>query len=390
MYIISNDYKIKLNQLFNIDCDDLCLLKVKYYDFNNKVQNGEIICNKIIYNDLEEIFKELYNNKYQIEKIKLIDEYNYNDILSMEDDNTSCFNYRKILGTDKLSMHSYGLAIDINPLYNPYILEDNSILPSNGREYADRKKAFKHKIDENDLCYKLFIEHGFIWGGNWEYPDYQHFERRKNVNQDKYIYSELLSKHLDIINLFTKKPFNFRKNIVPIEIINENYSVIEKDCNYKFRKIIKPIQTHTNKVEIVTESNIEILKMKIESTTKQIDKYVMLRDNIKNDLQEGFINEDEYWEYSNEYSIEIKKMKSIHKELVEKLNKVDLSTEGNKDWMNKFKELKYIEKLDKTIIDELIEDIVIDDDRNIKIIFKYEDKYFEALDFINKQKCDIM
>lgn len=257
MYIISNDYKIKLKQLFNIDCDDLCLLKVKYYDFNNKVQNGEIICNKIIYNDLEEIFKELYNNKYQIEKIKLIDEYNYNDILSMEDDNTSCFNYRKILGTDKLSMHSYGLAIDINPLYNPYILEDNSILPSNGREYADRKKAFKHKIDENDLCYKLFIEHGFIWGGNWEYPDYQHFERRKNVNQDKYIYSELLSKHLDIINLFTKKPFNFRKNIVPIEIINENYSVIEKDCNYKFRKIIKPIQNHTNKVEIVTESNIE-------------------------------------------------------------------------------------------------------------------------------------
>lgn len=77
------------------------------------------------------------------------------------------------------------------------------------------------------------------------------------MNQDKYIYSELLSKHLDIINLFTKKPFNFRKNIVPIEIINENYSVIEKDCNYKFRKIIKPIQTHTNKVEIVTESNIE-------------------------------------------------------------------------------------------------------------------------------------
>ena len=159
-----------------------------------------------------------------------------------------------------------------------------------------------------------------------------------------------------------------------------------------FKNIITELDKKINDIIMLRDKDydIEILKMKIESTTKQIDKYVMLRDNIKNDLQEGFINEDEYWEYSNEYSIEIKKMKSIHKELVEKLNKVDLSTEGNKDWMNKFKELKYIEKLDKTIIDELIEDIVIDDDRNIKIIFKYEDKYFEALDFINKQKCDIM
>ena len=60
------------------------------------------------------------------------------------------------------------------------------------------------------------------------------------------------------------------------------------------------------------------------------------------------------------------------------------------DWMNIFKKKEKINELNRLLIDELIEDIVVSEDGNIKVIFKYEDKYFEALDFINKQKYDII
>ena len=116
----------------------------------------------------------------------------------------------------------------------------------------------------------------------------------------------------------------------------------------------------------------------------------MLRDNIQNDLKDGYITEDEYWEYRDEYSKEINHLKKLQKELNDKVNELDLNANANKKWMNDFTNLDYIEKLEKKIIDDLIEDIVIDNEGNIRIIFKCEDKYFEALDFINKEKCDII
>jgi hypothetical protein len=165
-----------------ISYDDLAYLHVLYYDFDNNIQEGELICNKEIAQDLLEIFGELYNNQYQIEKIHLVDDYNADDEASMADNNTSCFNYRVISGTDRISNHSYGKAIDINPLYNPYVTNRNgteNISPSNATAYADRTANFDHKIDTEDLCYKLFIQHGFTWGGDWKNSkDYQHFEKK--------------------------------------------------------------------------------------------------------------------------------------------------------------------------------------------------------------------
>lgn len=167
-----------------ISYDDLRYLNVLYYDFNGEVQTGELICHKGIAQDLVEIFYELYLNEYQIEKIRLIDEYGGDDTASMSDNNTSCFNYRVVDGTDNLSKHALGCAIDINPFYNPYIVfpKDGSgetyISPQGSEAYADRSQAFPYKIDENDLCYKLFKAHGFVWGGNWNScKDYQHFQK---------------------------------------------------------------------------------------------------------------------------------------------------------------------------------------------------------------------
>lgn len=167
-----------------ISYEDLRYMNILYYDFNGDVQTGELICNKAIAEDLIEIFYELYENEYQIESVRLIDDYNGDDTASMEANNTSCFNYRPVEGTSSLSKHALGCAIDINPFYNPYVVFNKGkagetyISPAGSEIYADRSKVFAYKIDENDLCYKLFKEHGFTWGGNWNScKDYQHFQK---------------------------------------------------------------------------------------------------------------------------------------------------------------------------------------------------------------------
>ncbi len=167
-----------------ITYDDLRYVKVKYYDFYDEVQDGEIICNKLIAQDIVDIFYELYLNGYQIEKIKLIDEYGGDDTLSMEDNNTSSFNYRVVDNTTSLSKHALGLAIDINPFYNPYLVFGGNpdgtdyISPKGSESFVNRDLDFDHKIDKNDLCYKLFKAHGFTWGGDWKScKDWQHFQK---------------------------------------------------------------------------------------------------------------------------------------------------------------------------------------------------------------------
>ena len=117
------------------------------------------------------------------------------------------------------------------------------------------------------------------------------------------------------------------------------------------------------------------------------EKYIMLRNSIKEDLKENFISEEEYWQYNKEYSDKIKKIKEdiqLYEEEKETIKNSDT------DWMNIFKKKEKINELNRLLIDELIEDIVVSEDGNIKVLFKYEDKYFEALDFINKQKYDII
>lgn len=161
--------------------EDLSYVHILHYDFEGNLAEGELICNNYIAQDLLEIFYELYLNEYQLEKVTLIENYGGDDDLSMADNNTSCFNYRVVPGKKKLSQHAYGLAIDINPFYNPYITYPNGevhVSPAGSEAYADRSADFPYKIAENDLCYKLFKEHGFTWGGDWNSSkDYQHFQK---------------------------------------------------------------------------------------------------------------------------------------------------------------------------------------------------------------------
>ena len=161
-----------------ISFSDLRYLRLPYYDFNGRVRKGEMVCNKAIANDLIYIFKELYKAKYPIAGIRLIDDYGGDDARSMEANNTSCFNYRTKTSGASLSAHAMGMAVDINPLQNPYVKGD-VVEPAAAAEYADRSVDFPHKITADDLCCKLFRSRGFQWGGAWNsMKDYQHFEKK--------------------------------------------------------------------------------------------------------------------------------------------------------------------------------------------------------------------
>ena len=156
---------------------DLRYLQLSYIDFDGNSPVGEMICNKAIADDLVAIFRELYEARYPIRSIRLIDDFNGDDEASMAADNTSCFNYRRKTGMRELSKHARGLAVDINPFENPYV-RPSRVRPAGASAFADRSKDFPHKIDKDDLCYRLFRAHGFSWGGTWRsVRDYQHFEK---------------------------------------------------------------------------------------------------------------------------------------------------------------------------------------------------------------------
>lgn len=177
-------YGLSYKEDCTIPVEELRYLKVLHYGYDQQIYVGELMVNASLAEDFLEIFKVLYENQYEIEKMLLVDDFGADDNWSIENNNTSAFNYRvSTLDGVTLSNHAYGCAIDINPLQNPYVIYydwgmdtyfDVSV------PYMDREDmSLEHMIDHEDLCYQLFTDHGFTWGGDWENPkDYQHFEKR--------------------------------------------------------------------------------------------------------------------------------------------------------------------------------------------------------------------
>ena len=160
---------------------DLRYLRLLHHDGKGKVRLGEMVCHRSIAREVLEIFKKLYAARYPVEKVLVADRFGGDDVKSMEANNTSCFNYRPVAGSKKISKHGMGLAVDINPLYNPHVVRRNGavrVSPPSGKRYAERKSAFPYKIAKGDLCHTLFTAKGFKWGGAWRSSkDYQHFEK---------------------------------------------------------------------------------------------------------------------------------------------------------------------------------------------------------------------
>ena len=165
----------------HISRNDLLHVRALHWDLDNQIHIGEMVCNKQIANRVAQILRTLYEHHYPIQRMVLPDVYNADDEQQMRNNNSSCFCYRNISKGNKLSKHARGLAIDINPLYNPYFKDlangTRYVQPATATAYCDRSGTFPYKIDHNDLCYRLFTEAGFTWGGDWKScKDFQHFE----------------------------------------------------------------------------------------------------------------------------------------------------------------------------------------------------------------------
>lgn len=153
-----------------------CLIEVPYHSFDGRCHIGQIVVHEAIVTDVREIFLALLAIDFPIAKmIPLADpRYGWDDDRSMRDNNTSGFNYRPIEGTNRISWHGFGLALDINPLHNPCIRSGDRVSPR-GAHYDPT--VYGTIIDDAPIV-RLFLERGFVWGGHWEdFKDYQHFEK---------------------------------------------------------------------------------------------------------------------------------------------------------------------------------------------------------------------
>ncbi|MGN0181516.1 MAG: M15 family metallopeptidase [Candidatus Ornithomonoglobus sp.] len=171
----------------SITYDELSYLTIPHYDFEYNVTEGHLIVNKELAEEVLDIFAELFDIKYPIERMELVDKYNADDYLSIDNNNTSAFNYRESTdGSGRLSKHALGRAIDINPQINPYVSSDGTGAHQNAQEYWSRdvstwsgEIAKASYIGPDTEIYKIFVEkYGWEWGGSWSsYRDYQHFQK---------------------------------------------------------------------------------------------------------------------------------------------------------------------------------------------------------------------
>jgi peptidoglycan LD-endopeptidase CwlK len=154
--------------------DRLAFIDVFYYSFDGKKHQGQIVVNDELEDDVCAIFALIERLKFPVGRVIPIVEYQWDDYKSMSDNNSSGFNFRVIEGTTKLSMHSMGRAVDINPMQNPVIYPDGEIAPPD----AVYKPGERGAVSAKHPIVREFLKRGWHWGGNFEQPkDYHHFEK---------------------------------------------------------------------------------------------------------------------------------------------------------------------------------------------------------------------
>lgn len=158
--------------------DRLRLISLNFVGFDGAVRRGELVVNADLAVEVARVFADLYFDRFPIQRMETVEKYNSDDDASMAANNTSAFNCRAITGGTAWSNHSYGRAIDINPVQNPYISRSGAVYPPNGAPYVDRTQHAPGMIHAGDATERAFTTRGWTWGGSWNTPiDYQHFEK---------------------------------------------------------------------------------------------------------------------------------------------------------------------------------------------------------------------
>ena len=151
------------------------VVTVTYNGFDHRKHRGQIVVDRSLAKEVRQIFDEIEATGYPITKVAPIVAYGWSDDRSIADNNTSAFNYRHVMGpgqdSTKLSIHSYGRAIDLNPGINPFVAADGS-----SKRPDDPSKP--GTLTLKSPVTHFFLRHGWKWGGLWHSgKDYQHFER---------------------------------------------------------------------------------------------------------------------------------------------------------------------------------------------------------------------
>lgn len=149
------------------------LITVFYWGFDDTIHQGQLVCAKEVAKPLKQVFEQLLKIKFPIHSVIPVHAFNWSDEASMQANNTSSFNYRKT-ANGGFSAHSQGLAIDINPLLNPFVSSKGRVAPA-GATYNPEVKG---TVAQGSEVIRIFNQIGWKWGGNWKSAkDYQHFSR---------------------------------------------------------------------------------------------------------------------------------------------------------------------------------------------------------------------
>ena len=248
-----------------------------------------------------------------------------------------------------------------------------------GNEYSiDR---IKQRIDEEYIKRVPFIEEY----GNKKKYNANYYKKRK----PKGFYA-LYIHYCYLLRVFPKKyPYQklspaIRADVRKMEEISNETRLLVRNNLKTDEQFFAFKEDKEKRLEELMDQRSKLWYKHKKSKSKQE------KEEIKEDLTEKFITEEEYWEYSDDYSKKISKLNKEKDKLNEELEKITKYDMNNLHFLEEIKKIGEIKELNRLVIEELIEDIVIEKDNNVKIIFKCEDKYFEALDFINRQKCDII
>ncbi len=158
-----------------VPISELRLVRLAYWGFDDRPHTGRLVLNRDAVRPVVAAMRTLYNARFPIRRMVLVDRYGADDDRSMAADNTSAFNCRRVEQSTSWSQHAYGRAIDINPRENPYLL-GGRVLPPRGRAFINRSLRRKGMIHAGDVVVRAFASVGWTWGGSWTSRlDYQHF-----------------------------------------------------------------------------------------------------------------------------------------------------------------------------------------------------------------------
>ncbi|MFD4139888.1 M15 family metallopeptidase [Streptomyces sp. NPDC058572] len=154
----------------------LRLVRMNHWGFDGRVHRGELIVHQDEVRPLLRVFGKAFDERFPIRRMRVMAEYGGSDAAAMADDNTSAFNCRRVTGDPRhLSRHSYGDALDINPVENPYVDGSGDVHPPAGRACLDRSRPVEGMITPDGVIATQMRAVGWHWGGSWHPPDYQHF-----------------------------------------------------------------------------------------------------------------------------------------------------------------------------------------------------------------------